>query len=484
LSTDVEGRPVTAPRTDPARIVKVRLGVLKPSPENGRIYRQDDEAVQELAAHLAKEGQLEPLVITLDNFIVSGHRRFAALSLNGGAFARCRRLPVRRRDMGTDDYLRLLRAHNRQREKTADEKVREELLDVHPDAVEGLYRQRDKQVNAPLYNGVAALEVEGSKRRYEISAGKADHVKYALKVIEERRDYWPLSDRGVHYPLLNYDFARGCYLPRRKDPDWGGPPRVLYYKNDRQSYQATVDLLVRLRLNGTVPWEALADPTRPVTEFHPFNNVREFVQQETADMFKGYWRKYLRGQPNHVEVLVEKNTVYHMALQVTKKYQITTRSARGLNCIDSFHDMAEAYRDSGKEHLDLIVLSDHDPEGQFIPHDAGRRLRDDFGIDKVRVFVAGVTREQIDRYKLPSDNEAKPSSSHYDWYVERNDGDNTAWELEALDPPNMLADLDHVIRSVIDVELFNREVATEREEMKTLEATRRVVLNALHGLRL
>jgi hypothetical protein len=100
----------------------------------------------------------------------------------------------------------------------------------------------------------------------------------------------------------------------------------------------------------------------------------------------------------------------------------------------------------------------------------------------VRVFQAGVTREQIDRYRLPSDNEAKPSSSHYRWYVERNDGDDTTWELEALEPSNMLADLDCVIRSVIDVDLYNREVATEREEMRTLEATRRAALAMLSTL--
>jgi hypothetical protein len=190
--------------------------------------------------------------------------------------------------------------------------------------------------------------------------------------------------------------------------------------------------------------------------------------------------------------LVEKNTVYHMVLQVTRKYQITTRSARGINCIDSFHDMAEAYWASGKEFLDVIVLSDHDPEGQFIPHDAGRRLRDDFGIDGARIFPAGVTRDQIEgrysngvrRAPLPSDNEAKPTSSQYDWYVERNNGDNTTWELEALDPENMLADLDHVIRSVIDIDLFNREVQTEREEMTTLEAVRRTAQNSLRDLRL
>jgi hypothetical protein len=309
------------------------------------------------------EGQLEALIVTADNFIVSGHRRRAALLRNGAIYARCVRLAVRREDMTDDEYLQLLRAHNRQREKTADEKVREELLDVEPEAVEGLYRHRQRALRPQLQDSANMLQIEGSKRRYEISPEKAEHVKYILEVLGERRPYWPLSDRGVHYALLNYAFVRGHYHPRRGDVDWGGPPRVLPYKNDPQSYKATTDLLVRLRLNETIPWEALTDPTRPVTEFKPFENIRHFLQQEIDNLFTGYWRSLLQSQPNHVEVLYEKNTVYHMVQQVTAKYQITTRSARGLNCIDSFHDMAVAYRNSGKLFLDLIVLSDHDPEG-------------------------------------------------------------------------------------------------------------------------
>jgi hypothetical protein len=480
-----------ASHTKLPKVIKIRLSVLHPSPENDLIYKHDQDAIEELAEWLKEsKGQLEPLFVTADNFIISGHRRYYALLMNGETFAPCIREPFRRMAKDTDDYLRLLRAHNRQREKTAEEKIREELLDIDPEAANGLYRHRRELLTQPQRNGVHQLHVEGKKRRHEISEEKTEHVKYIQKIIEERHKFWPLSDRGVHYPLLNYNFVRGHYHPKQNDHDWGGPPRVLHYKNDRQSYQATVDLLTRLRLKGFVPWEALADPTRPVTEYRPFDNVREFIKQETDNLFTGYWRSLLQSQPNHVEVLVEKNTVYHMVLQVTRKYQITTRSARGLNCIDSFHDMAETYRNSGKEFLDLIVLSDHDPEGQFIPHDAGRCLRDDFGIDKIRVFPAGVTRDQINgiysdgvkRDPLPSDNEAKENSSHYKWYVERNGGHTTTWELEALDPRNMLADLDHVIRSVINIELFNREVEAEREEVTRLEAARRVGQEALRGL--
>ncbi len=51
---------------------------LKPSPENDRLYRPvdpEDPEIKKLAASIAQRGVLEPLVVTEDLFVVSGHRR-------------------------------------------------------------------------------------------------------------------------------------------------------------------------------------------------------------------------------------------------------------------------------------------------------------------------------------------------------------------------------------------------------------------------
>jgi hypothetical protein len=467
------------------KIVRKRVSSLKPSPENTQLYRcvHEDPDIDELAESIQRRGLQEPLVVTADNYIVSGHRRHAALLRIGQIFAPCRVLPVRRHDMTTNDYLALLREHNRQRNKTAAEQVREELVDIDPEqAYQRLREQRDKSIYAPEHNGVVALEIEGTKKRYEISEDKREHVKYILQIVEARRAYWPLSVRGVHYPLLNYDFIRGLYHPRQKDPDWGGPPRVLHYANDDASYSATSDLITRLRLNGAIPWEAFDDFTRPSKDFPAFDDARQYIRQELDTIFTGYWRKLQQSQPNHIEVVCEKNTIYHMVLKVTERYHIHTSSGRGFNSIDPWHDLHDRYVRSGKKRLIVIVLSDWDPEGEMIPQVGGRTLRDDFGIGDLTIIKAGVTREQIERYELPAQNFAKDSSSNFKWFVDRNDGDDAVYELEALDPPDMLDDLDHVIRSVIDIELFNREVQTEREEAPYLEAMRRITLDALKGV--
>lgn len=457
----------------PVKTIRKRVASLKPSPENLRLYKAieptDPETIK-LAESIKRNG-CDALVITSDGWIVSGHRRHAALLLNGQAFVSCRVLNKRRSDFTPHQYITLLREHNHQRHKTVAEQMREELIDINPSlAHQNLQKLRDKSVYAYEENCIPTLTIQGKKTRHSISKDKADHVKYIKKVVfEDRRKYWPLSVRAVHYALLNYKFHRNTSME-------------LDYVNDADSYQKTSELITRLRLLKVLPWESFDDPTRPLTLYQPWQNVRDFARHEIDDLFDRYWRDLLQSQPNHIELLCEKNTIYGMALTVTKRFQIHTSSGRGFNSIDPYYDLFRRYEESGKKSLILITLTDFDPEGQMIPQVAGRTLRDDFGVDDLQIIPAGVTRTQIKEYNLPPQNVAKESSSNHKWFVEQNGGDDTAYELEALEPEDMLRDLETVITSTLDMDLFNREAEIEQEEAAWLEAARTTAGEALEGL--
>lgn len=458
------------------RVTRKRLSSIRPAPENAEIYGvvdPEDAEVRKLADSIAEQGLHEPLIVTEDGYLVSGHRRYTALKLIGQQVAPCRVLPVRWDSMPTDEFLKLLREHNRQRYKSVAQQVREELIDIRPDdAYRALKTLRDKSLYGDGDNNVDALVIEGRKHRCGISGQKAEHVQHVYQVVnKDRKDYWPLSVRAVHYALLNYTFYRNV-------------PRKLHYKNDDESYQATSDLITRMRLNGQLPWHAFDDGTRPLQEFRAFSDVRQYVRQEVNTLFTGYWRDLLQTQPCHVEVVCEKNTIYHMVVKKTRRYQIPTSSGRGFNSIDPWHDLYLRFKRSKKDRLVVIILSDFDPEGEMIPQVGGRTLRDDFRLpwSKFDIIKAGVTEDQIENNRLPSANFAKESSSNYQWFLDRNDGDDSVYELEALNPAVMLADLETVIESVLDVDLFNREVEIERQESAYIEAARKSALEALKGL--
>ena len=144
-----------APKPDDERgdrFVRKRVAALRPSPENLELYDavlEDDPEVVKLAESIRKNGLHESLVVTEDNYIVSGHRRHTALWMIGQSMVKCRVLPVCRDSMSRDEVLALLRDHNRQRYKSAAEQVREELVDIDPEKAHRKLRHlRDKSVNA------------------------------------------------------------------------------------------------------------------------------------------------------------------------------------------------------------------------------------------------------------------------------------------------------------------------------------------------
>jgi hypothetical protein len=468
-----------------AKICRKRVASLKPSPENQELYgsTDDDPDIGVLAESIRKFGLREPLTITIDNYIVSGNRRRAALLRIGQQWAPCRVLSVSRDGMSTDEFIALIREYNRQRNKTVADQVREELVDVDPEAAfRNLREHHLESLLRPELNGVQAVTIEGRKKRPGISDDKTDHVKYILKIVEARRDYWPLSVRGVHYPLLNHDFIRGHLWPHAGKPGHG-QRQELRYENDDGSYQATSDLITRLRINGILPWEAFDDFTRPFEEFRAFRNVRQFIRQEMRKLLRDYWRHLVQTQPAHIETACEKNTVYHMARKVARKYLIPISSGRGFNSVDPWHDLYVRYLRSGKQRLIVIVISDWDPEGEMIPQVCGRTLLE-FGVPEsdLTIIKAGVTAEQIAKYNLPAQKFAKESSTNWDWFVNRNNGNDAVYEVEALNPPDMLADFEHVIKSVIDIDLFNKEIAMETKEARYLKSVRTKVVKYLKEL--
>ena len=87
-------------------------------------------------------------------------------------------------------------------------------------------------------------------------------------VIEARREFWPLSDRQIHYALLSDPPLRHAAKPYSR------------YQNDRDSYNNLTDLVTRARLERRIPFEAIGDETRPIEEWQVYPGVSAFVRDQ------------------------------------------------------------------------------------------------------------------------------------------------------------------------------------------------------------
>lgn len=111
----------------------------------------------------------------------------------------CRVLPVRRVD-DIDAFLVPLREYNRQRDKTNAEKLREELIGIDPSgAYSSLIEHRQKLAEITA----APITLKDRKSRAAISDAKRPMLEAVKRVLNEMRAYWPVSERKVHYKLLN-----------------------------------------------------------------------------------------------------------------------------------------------------------------------------------------------------------------------------------------------------------------------------------------
>jgi hypothetical protein len=393
-------------------------------------------------------GILEPLAVTRDNFIMSGHRRHAAARLAGIPAVPCRVEDVYRGDGGAE-YVAILREYNRQRVKSFDEVLREEVVSMNP---EEAYRELVAHRKAQSLVDVQAIAIQGHKRRCKISKAKTPFLDAIEAILERLRDFWPLSVRQIHYNLLNAPPLVHASKPEST------------YRNTLKCYKSADELLVRARFEGLIPFEAIKDTTRSVVTWNVHRAAATFIRAELNGMFKGYCRDLMQSQPNHVEIIGEKNTIEGVIRPVAMEYCIPYTLGRGYASVPPRRAMAQRFRQSGKEKLIIVNLTDFDPEGEDIPHSFARSMRDDLGIKNNRVvpIKVGLTLAQAQELQLPPQMKAKDTSSRYAGFVEKYGDD--VHELEAAPPEWMQQKLRDAIDSVLDVEAFNRELDEEKKD--------------------
>ena len=314
--------------------------------------------------------------------------------------------------------------------------------------------------------------VPGLKSIKPITKKKMQFLKAAQRVIEDLRDFWPLSVRQVHYGLLNDP-------PLISTPERSKFDIERYrYRNDEKSYKALIELLKQARYQGLVAMDSIDDPTRPIHPNQGWSSISEFVTDSMNRFLVGYRRDLQQDQPVHIEVVGEKNTLLRILQPVCKEYCVPLTLSRGYGTTPIWREIAYRFRKSGKTSLVLIVASDFDPEGLDLAKDATRSLRDVWELN-VHYHRLAVSRDQIDQLDLSEDfNPAKKSSTRFKSFVGETGSEHT-WELEALPPEYLQNQLRSAIESNMDMDLYQAAIEQEREEASELKRIRNELIRNL-----
>lgn len=454
-----------------ACLIEVCTSAIKPASLNDELYdpiNESEPAFLALVCNIKENGILEPIVVSSDGYILSGHRRYAAArNLN------LERIPVRISfDVSyfkdQDHFLRLLASYNRQRVKSTSEQLREEVALADN---ESFIRVRKFREDASHLDASEAIQL-GERKRRSVITQKLELREAIIRIVNDEKRNWPISDRFIFYRLLN--------IERLVRNDTTRTPFV----NSEDCYKDTTNMVTRLRLDKSIPFEAIGDETRPVTKWDTHRCAGDFIRRELDGLLDPYSRDLQQSQPNWIELLVEKNTVASQCRPVAMAYSIPMTSGRGYSSLPPRKAMVDRFHKSGREKLVIIAVSDFDPEGEDIPHSFGKSLRDDFGIPghQLHVVKSTLTKQQVLSLDLHEGQISKKTSSRYAEFVQKNG--KRAWELESLPSETLREILEDSIRNVLDIEAFEAEVEQEKREQHELNQQRQRLKRLMieHGM--
>jgi hypothetical protein len=289
---------------------------------------------------------------------------------------------------------------------------------------------------------VERIDPEFIKARPEILGFLRHLEKRVTSVIEKYEDYWPLSVRQVHYRLLSLPrFVRNINTSER-------------YQNDLDSYHALSGFLLRARINGLVPWEAIDDTTRPVSLGKGLSSPEQFYKQEWDYFLVGYKRQLLQSQSDQIEIVAAKLTVKSILSEVASRYTMPLTISRGVNSGTIKQKLFDRFERSSKSGFKLLILSDLDPTGESIALDMVNCLRRDCGMEReqLEAYKVTLTFEQVREFKLPPMMKAKGTDPSRKRFIAKHKKDDV-FELEALEPSDLASLLERAIAEVIDMEL-------------------------------
>jgi hypothetical protein len=455
----------------------ISIDDIHPAPENDRIYgpiNPDDPKNQQMVSEMREEGKCRTLLtVTCDGFLMDGHRRRQAAKLAGLKRLQCIVSPMLHSDPLFE--LELVR-YNNQRTKSNDVLFRESLvLKSKGDAYKRLKKERAR-LSATDASNIEKIQFTEHRDHTPISLYRKPFLDAVIEILNTHKYYLPLTDRQIHYRL----FSGAATPPLKHSSKDGRMTRSgkrsedSTYRGDDKSYNALIRRLRDARLDGLIPWEAIDDPTRPVTIWDVHNSVQPYSEEELNDFLRLYSRDLLQSQPNHIELFAEKKTLSSILRPISMKYCMPMTIGSGCCSIAPISKLAERFRQSGKERLIVLTVADFDPAGIMIGRSFSQRLRDYFHLEVDARRVA-LTQDQVDLYSLPpggniNDKNDVNKSSFRELY-----GENI-YEVEALEPADLESIVEGAIMQTINISAYNYEIRQEEKDSQFLEAKRELIM--------
>jgi len=283
-----------------------------------------------------------------------------------------------------------------------------------------------------------------------------DKLERVKAVLNSLSNYWPLTLRQVYYQLVSQGVI----------------------ENKISEYNMLSQLLKYARLDGFVSWDVIEDRLREARLNRGWEDKSHFIETEVDHFLLGYRRHLQQGQSNYIELWVEKDALSSIFQRVADPYCVPVCTCRGFSSVSFLHELRERILTSQTDEQQPILLyfGDFDASGEEMLPTMRITLEQEMGINGITYKKIALTKDDITKYNLPHDpNAVKKTDTRYQKFVEK--WGLYAVELDAL-PPDVLEErIRKAIEDHINLEEFDAQRATAKEEKDIISALKKKAKN-------
>lgn len=279
-----------------------------------------------------------------------------------------------------------------------------------------------------------------------------------VKIFNDLRTWWPLTERQLYYRLISDQCISSEHWCKYAKLEKGLIKDI---------YGAVGQLLKWLRIDEYVPWEAITDETRTLTQKVGFSSAKNFVQQEVDNLFRGYSRCVAADQPNHIEIWIEKQALLKIVEPIADKYCRRVMCCKGYNSVTFQADFYNRVTEAIGKGLQPVVLyfGDWDPSGVSMIYSSMQTLEDELDLVGVDYYRCGINPKHFHMIQADPVPLKKSDSRSKEFIKEHG---MTCYELDAFHPLELQDLVEKSIRHFTNLESVTCNLNIERQELDIL----------------
>jgi len=230
---------------------------------------------------------------------------------------------------------------------------------------------------------------------------------------------------------------------------------------DEKGYDVVQRRLLKLRINGTIPYGWITDGTRLVQRYSRWNGMGDFATHAAQFYRRDYWVS----SPARVEIWIEKDALSGVIFPtVVEEWGLELFVARGFSSVTYLQNAAEGISDDGRPTY-VYILGDRDPSGICAARKIAEELPERARGVSVHVEHLAVTMPQVEAWKLPT-RDVKHSDSRARKFI-REFGEISV-ELDAIPPKTLRSMVGQAIARHADPAAISRLKLIEEEERSNM----------------